>query len=186
MTAETTKTEKNPQFGWTLPTKIISGAVLLGFSTLVVPLTPLFSGAAGTAWFILFGLLVGGASWVASAGWMFKLEMTQSTVQVTYVGQNTTVPMDKIGMLVRNNGRIPFMPSLWLVLRGVDIGLDIPETRIDPHTKELIDGFRRRNPGKKITYVAFPAYYLRSVNAFVTELKRRIPPLTLDDRLDRK
>lgn len=186
MTAETTKAQKNPQFGWTLPTKIISGVVLVGLSTLVVPLTPFFSGPAGTAWFVLFGLLIGGASWVASAGWMFKLEVTPTAVQMTYVGQTTTVPLDKIGMLVRNNGRIPFLPSLWLVLRGVDIGREIPETRIDPHTKELIDNFRRRNPGKKITYVSFPAGHLRSVSGFVAEMKRRIPPLGIDDRLGGK
>jgi len=185
MTAETKKATESNQFGLTLTHKIISGVILLGISTLVVPLGPFFQGTTGTVFFILFGLILGVATWFISAGWTFKLEVTGSEIKVRDGARETVIPMDKLGMVVKN-GRIPFLPSIWLVLRGVEVGQAIPEKGVDPVTREMIESFRKRNPGKKVTYVPVPGGYIRSISGFVAELKRRIPPLAIDERLGGK
>jgi hypothetical protein len=185
MTAESKNASANVQFGLTLAQKVVYGIVLLGVSLLVVPLTPVFNRPGGMVLFVLFGLLIGVCSWFISAGWTFKVELTPSEIRVRDSGRLTVIPLDKVGMVVRG-GRIPFLPSVWLVLRGVDVGRSLPTGGVDPHTQELLAGFQKRNPGKRITYVPLPGGYLRSVGGFVAELKRRIPPLTIDDRLGGK
>lgn len=185
MSAETKKANANSQFGLTLTQKILYAVALLAVSTLVVPLSPVFNGPAGTVVFILFGLVLGVITWYISAGWTFKLEMTAGEIKVRDGHRETVVPLDKLGLVVKNS-RLPILPSIWLVLRGVDVGQEIPKKGVDPRTRELIEAFQKRNPGKKITYVPVPGGYLRSLPEFVGELKRRIPPLAVDDRLGGK
>ncbi|MFZ5827216.1 MAG: hypothetical protein ACOY94_23205 [Bacillota bacterium] len=185
MTAETKKAKGNPQFGLTLVQKIMWALVLLVFSTLVLPLGQVFNGPGGTAIFIFFALILGVITWYISAGWTFKLEMTPGEIKIRDGARESVVPLDKLGMVVKN-GRIPFLPSVWLVLRGVDVGREIPAKGVDPQARELLEQFQKRNPGKKITYVAVPGGYLRSIPEFIGELKRRIPPLAVDDRLGGK
>ncbi|MFZ5818079.1 MAG: hypothetical protein ACOY93_22740 [Bacillota bacterium] len=187
MTAETKKANANAQFGLTVAQKITSGVILLALSTLVVPLNPLFNQPGwGMAFFVLYGLVLGVVTWYISAGWSFKLEITAGEIKVRDGHREVLVPMDKLGMVVKN-GRLPVLPSLWLVLRGVEnVGREIPKKGVDPRTRELIEAFQKRNPGKKITYVPVPGGYVRSIPEFIAELKRRIPPLTIDERLGGK
>jgi len=173
------------QFSLTVAQKIIYGLLLLGLAALVIPLSPVFTGAVGTVFFLFFGVLIGVVSWFVSSGLAFNLQMTGREIHVRDAGRLTVIPLDKIGMVVRG-GRNPLFPVIWLVLRGVDIGRELPEKGVSPQTREMLANFQRRNPGKKITYVPVPVAYLRSPAEFVGELKRRIPPLTVDDRLGRK
>lgn len=178
------KKEQNPQYGLSLVQKIIYGVGLLALSTLVIPLSPLFTGTGGTVLFILFGILLGVFTWFISASWAFKLEMTASEIRLRDGQRQTNVPMDKVGMILRN-GKPP-LPTIWLVLRGSDQGRPIPTKGVDPETRAQLEAYQKRNPGKTITYVAIPGGYLRSINTFVADLKKRIPPLTVDDRLGGK
>jgi len=185
MATETKKTTAGTQFGLTLVQKILYGVLLLAVAALVVPLGPLFTGAAGTVMFVLFGILVGVLAWYVSSGWMFSVEVSASEIQVRDAGRVIVVPMDKVGMLVCG-GRNPIFPMLWVVLRGVDVGRAVPDKGVPPQVQELLAQFQRRNPGKKLTIVPIPMFYLRSVREFVAEMKRRIPPLTVDERLGGK
>lgn len=184
MTAETKKTE-SMQFGLTLVQKILYGLSLVAAAALVMILSPIFTGPGGTVFFVLCGVLVGVLSWFVSSGWVFSVELTRREVRVRDAGRLTVIPLDKVGMVLRG-GRNPLFPAIWLVLRGVDVGRELPEKGIHPAAREMLDNFRHRNPGKKITFVPIPVAYLRSAGSFVGELKRRIPPLTVDERLGGK
>lgn len=186
MTAETKKANANSQFGLTLRQKISWAVVLLIFSTLVLPLGQLFNGPGGTVLFVIFALILGVVTWYVSAGWTFKLELTAGEIKIRDGHRESVVPLDKLGMVVKNGGWIPFLPSIWLVMRGVETGREIPTKGVDPRVREMLEQFQKRNPGKKVTYVPVPGGYLRSVAEFVGELKRRIPPLAIDDRLGGK
>lgn len=185
MTAETKKNQASTEFHLTLGHKILYAALLLLVSTLVIPLSPRFAGAGGTFLFILFGMVLGVITWFTSAGWTFKLELTNQVIKIRDGQRETVVPLDRLALVARN-GKIPFLPSVWLVLRGAEVGQEIPTKGIDPQTRELIEALQKRNPGKKITFVPVPGAYLRSITGLATELKRRIPPLTVDDRLGGK
>jgi len=186
MTAETRNPNAPVEFGLTMVQKITYGVLLLALSTLVVPLSPVFEGAAGTVLFVLFGIFIGVCTWFISAGWMFKIEVGRTKIEVRDGARTTVVPLEKIGMIVRG-GRTPFLPQIWIVVRGVeDVGRELPARGVDAHTQELLENLRRRNPGKEIRYVPVPGMYLRSIGGFLAELKRRIPPLTIDDRLGGK
>ncbi|MFO7274921.1 MAG: hypothetical protein DIU55_008640 [Bacillota bacterium] len=184
MTTET-KQQDSIQFGLTLVQKILYGVLLLSVAAAVTPLSPLFQGPGGTVFFVLYGIFVGVLSWFVSSSWVFGLELTKREIRVRDAGRVVVIPLDKIGMVVRG-GRSPFLPAIWLVLRGVDVGRALPEKGVNPVTREMLDNFRRRNPGKKITFVPIPMIYLRSPRGFVDELKRRIPPLAVDERFGRK
>lgn len=185
MTAESKKSQAGTEFHLTLARKFIYGALLLLISTLVVPLSPRFQGPGGTFLFILFGMALGVFTWFTSAGWTYKLELTSHEIKIRDGQRETIVPLDRLGLVARN-GKVPFLPSVWLVLRGAEVGQEIPTKGIDPQTRELVEALQKRNPGKKITYVPVPGAYLRSITGLASELKRRIPPLTVDDRLGGK
>ncbi|MBP2017667.1 hypothetical protein J2Z79_001052 [Symbiobacterium terraclitae] len=185
MTAETKKSSAGTQFGLTLVQKILYGVLLVAAAVLVVPLSPLFTGTFGTVMFVLYGILIGILSWYVSSGWAFGVEVSAAEIRVRDAGRVVAIPMDKVGMLVRG-GSNPLFPAVWVVLRGAGVGRELPEKGVPPHAQELLAQFQRRNPGKKLTYVPIPMLYLRSVGEFVGELKRRIPPLTVDERLGRK
>lgn len=185
MTAETKKANGNPQFHLTLAQKIAYGAVVMALIFLFTPVINALHGAAASIALIGYGLVLAVLTWFVSAGWTYKVELTNHEIKIRDNHREIIVPTEKLGMVVRN-GWMPVMPTLWLVLRGTDVGQEIPAKGVDPRTRELIEAFRKRNPGKKITYVPVPGGYLRSVAGFVGELKRRIPPLTVDERLGGK
>lgn len=185
MTAESKKASSENQYGLTLVQKIIYTSVLLALILVMNPLIIMLPGAASTVALILFGLVLAVLTWFVSASWTFKLELTPGEIKIRDNHKEINVPADKLGMLVKN-GRIPLFPTVWLVLRGSEVGQEIPGKGIDAKAAEMIEAFRKRNPGKKITYVPVPGGYLRSIAGFVGELKRRIPPLTVDERLGGK
>lgn len=167
-----------------LTQKILWTGVPLAFSTLVLLYGPVFQGLVGTAIFIGVGTLVGLVTWFVSAAWTFRLELTASDLVLVQSGRRVVVPLDRIGILLRNGG-FPF-PTLWLILRGADVGQDLPEKSMEAGAAALIEAYRRRNPGKKLTVVPIPGGHLGSIPDFAGELKRRIPPVTVDDRLTPK
>jgi len=185
MTAETKNAKAATQFGLTLVQKILYGLILVAATIVVVPLSPVFSGPVGTVIFVLYGIFIGVLAWYVSTAWGFSLEVRKSEMVVRNTRGTTVIPLDKVGMLVRG-GRNPLFPAIWVVLRGVDVGRALPEKGVNPRTQELLTQFQKRNPGKKLTFVPIPAICLRSVGGFVGELKERIPPLTVDERLGGK
>lgn len=181
MSNENRPAKDTVRFGWTGIQKAAWTVAPLLLSTVVLLFGPLMTGTVGTVVFLLLGAALGLMTWFTSAGWAFKLEMTSGEVKVLSPRANVSVPMDKIGALIRNGG-FPF-PTLWLVLRGAEVGNEIPAKGVDSIAATHLETFRRRNPGKKITIVPIAGGHLRSVDDFVSELKRRIPPLTVDQRL---
>ena len=139
------------------------------------------TGVAGQIAFMGFAVILGLITWFVSAGWSYRLEISQNEIMIRDTGRKVVVPLDKVGMLARNGG-FPF-PTLWLVLKNSESGFDIPKKGVDPQTRAMIEAYLRRNPGKKLTVVSLPGGYLRSIPEFTAELKRRIPPLTVDERL---
>jgi hypothetical protein len=168
-------------FGLTLPQKLLYVLAPTLFSLVIILMGPALKGWVGTMLLIILGTVLGLFTFFVSAGWVYKLEITPTEIVLTDRRQPIRVPLDRVGMLVQNGG-FPF-PTLWLVLRGASVGTDIPETGIDPRTRELIEAYQRRNPGKKLTVVPIPGGYLRSVRGFAEELKRRVPPIQIDERL---
>lgn len=185
MTAESKKTNANSQFGLTLTQKVLYGVAVAALIFIVNPLIVTFAGSAYTVFMIAFAAVLAFITWFVSAGWSFMLELTNTDIKIRENHREIVVPLDRLGMVIKT-GKVPFLPTLWLVLRGTDLGREIPSKGLDAHAAEMIEAFRKRNPGKKITYVPVPGGYLRSVGEFVGELKRRIPPLTVDDRLGGK
>jgi hypothetical protein len=185
MTTASKKEQASNQYGLTLTQKILYGVAVVALILVANPLIVMLAGPASTVALIVFAAILAVVTWFVSAGWTFKLELTGSEIKIRDNHRETVVPLDKLGMVVRN-GKMPLIPTIWLVLRGTDVGHEIPARGVDPRAAELIEAFRKRNPGKKITYVPVPGGYLRSMTEFVGELKRRIPPLTVDDRLGGK
>lgn len=170
-------------FGLTWPQRILYLLVPLFFSVLVIFSGPLTQGMGwvGTVLFILLGIALGLVTFFVSAGWTYKISLTDSEIRINDKRQPMGVPLDRVGLLVRNGG-MPF-PTLWVVLRNASVGQEIPAKGVDARTREQIEAYQKRNPGKKLTYVAIPGGYLKSIKGFAEELKNRIPPLTVDDRL---
>lgn len=175
-----TNAEGSPQ-NWTWPQKLAWAAVPLLVSMLILVYGPLFQGIAGTVLFVLMGAALGLLTFFITGGWTLKCEITGEAVRIKDSRRQVTVPLDRIGMVVRNGG-FPF-PTLWLVLRNSELGQEIPAKGVDPHAAKLIEAYQRRNPGKKVTVLPVAGGHLRSVSAFTAELKRRIPPLGVDERL---
>jgi hypothetical protein len=172
------------QFGLTMTQKILYLLVPLVLSVVIIFAGPLLTGLVGTILFILLGIILGLVTFFISAGWGYRLEVGAQELHINDKRVDIHVPLDKIGMLVRNGG-FPF-PTLWLVLRGGGVGNEIPEKGVDPKTREMIETYQRRNPGKKLTFVPVAGGHIRSIPAFAAELKGRIPPLTVDERLGGK
>lgn len=171
-------------FGQTLTQKILYLLVPILLSVLIIFVSPLLKGVWGSVAVIAMGIPLGLVTFFVSAGWGYKLDMTPSEIKISDKRVNIVIPMDKVGMIVKNGG-FPF-PTLWVVLRGGGIGNEIPAKGVDPQTRELLNAYQKRNPGKTITYVPVPGGHIRSVAGFIGELKRRIPPLTVDQRLAAK
>lgn len=173
--------EQSIPYGLTWTQKITYLAAPLVLSILILLYGQLFTGVAGTILFIVLGVLLGLVTFFISAGWTYKLEIGNGGIRVNDRRDPIVIPLDRIGMVVRNGG-FPF-PTLWLVLRNWEKGQEIPGKGVDPHARALIEAYQKRNPGKKITYFPVPGGYLKSVEGFARELKQRIPPLTVDERL---
>lgn len=159
-------------------------AVPIVFMFAIVLLGPVFKGPAGTALFIVLGLLLGLVTFFVSGGWGYKLEVTATDVKILDKRVKVTVPLDKIGLVVKNGG-IPF-PTVWILVKNAEVGNELPKKGVDPKARELIEAWLKRNPGKTLKYIPVPGGHIRSVSELARELKRRIPPLTLDDRLGAK
>lgn len=174
----------NKQFGLTMSQKIqwvlVMVLLLFTFSWISTYLT----GMAGRFAFIPFGLVLGVITWFISAGWSYKLDLNEKQVTIRDTRRTITVPLDRVGMLVRNGG-FPF-PTLWLVLRNGEGGMEMPAKGVDPKVREMVETYQKRNPNKKVTIVSIPGGYLRSVAEFTSELKRLVPPLVVDERLAKK
>jgi hypothetical protein len=179
--SNTASERKSVEFSLTWTQKLLYMIVPFALSALIILYNTLFTGIIGTIVFLVLGALLGLATFFLSAGWGYKLEIAPKEVKILDRRQTIVVPTDRIGMVVRNGG-FPF-PTLWLVLRASSVGIEVPEKGVDAHTRELIEAYRRRNPGKEVTIVPVPGGYLRSVSGFARELKNRIPPLAVDDRL---
>ncbi|HYG60906.1 MAG TPA: hypothetical protein VD902_22745, partial [Symbiobacteriaceae bacterium] len=134
--------------------------------------------------FFALALALGVVTFFLSSGWGYNLEVTPTEIKINDKRVKFTVPLEKVGMVVRNGG-FPF-PTLWLVLKSASMGNEFPAKGVDPKTRELIDGYQRRNPGRQLTFVPVPGGHIRSVAEFTNDLKRRIPALTVDDRLPTK
>lgn len=175
--------EQSLDYGLTWTQRILYLLVPIVFSVLVIFSGPITQGLGwmGTVLFILLGIALGFVTFFVSAGWTYKIRLQGSEIRIDDRRQPVTIPMDRIGMLVKNGG-FPF-PTLWVVLRNASMGKEIPEKGVDPRTRELIAAYEKRNPGKKLTYFALPGGYLKSIKGFAEELKNRIPPLTVDERL---
>jgi hypothetical protein len=174
------KMEKQ-DFGLSLPQKISYTLLLVLLSLLAILVGPRLQ--TGLFWilFLAIGVALGLVSFFVSAGWTYRINMQKNTLHVFDKRREITVPLEKIGMVVRNGG-FPF-PTLWLVLRNAEVGTEIPVKGVDPLTRSLIENYQRRNPGKKVTMLQIPGGYLRSVSGFAREIKRRIPPVAVDERL---
>lgn len=168
-------------FGQTLLQKTLYMLIPIALSLLIVFASPLLRGAWGSVAVIAMGLPLGLITFFVSSGWGYKLEVTSTEVKINDKRVTIHVPMDKIGMVVKNGG-IPF-PTLWIIVKNAAVGNEIPSKGVDAKTRELIEAYQKRNPGKSLTYVPVPGGHIRSVSAFVAELKGRIPPLTADERL---
>ncbi len=173
--------EQTLQYGLTLGQKLLYVLVVFVLSVIIALGGPMLSGVMGWVAFILLGVLLGIVTFYVSAGWTYKIAFEQGQIRIWDRAREIIVPNDRIGMLVRNGG-FPF-PTLWLVLRGAKVGQPIPEKGVDPRTRELIERYQERHPGKSLTIVPVPGGYLRSVSGFASELRRRIPPVTIDERL---
>ena len=168
-------------FGQTLTQKTLYMLVPIALSLLIVFASPLLRGAWGSVAVIAMGLPLGLITFFVSAAWGYKLQVSPSEVAITDKRVTIHVPMDKIGMIVKNGG-IPF-PTLWIIVKNASVGNEIPAKGVDAKTRELIEAYQKRNPGKSLTYVPVPGGNIRSVSALVSELKGRIPPLAVDERL---
>lgn len=174
-------------FSLTWTNKIIYMTVPLFLSVIILLYGPIITAAGiiGNVGFILLAVLLGLVTFFISAGWSFQLEISPGLMRMKDRRQDIAIPMDKIGMLVRNGG-FPF-PTIWVILRGAaGVGQEIPEKGVDSQARAMIEQFSRRNPGKRLTYVPVAGGYLRSVDQFAATVKRLAPPVTVDERLGAK
>lgn len=172
---------KAANFALTWPQKLLYLLAPLALSAAMLLYSPLLTGAVGTPVFILMGVALGLVTFFISAGWSFRMEITEKEIQLLDRHKRHDVPLEKVGMLIRNGG-FPF-PTLWIILRNASVGKPIPESGVDPRARELIEAYRKRNPGKTLTYVPVPGGFVRSVSGLAAELKGRIPPLAVDERI---
>lgn len=170
------------QFGLAKTQKYMWIAITILLALTVVLFGGRMTGVAGTVLFMGLGIALGLASYFVSYGWWFQLEFTEGAIRVTPIrNQHIVVPLEKVGMLLENGG-FPFK-TYWLVCKNFDAGREIPSKGINPKTAEMLHAYRKRNPGKQLSIVQLPGGYIRSIKAFAEELKRRIPPVTVDDRV---
>lgn len=169
------------EFGQTLTQKVLYLLVPIVLSVLILFVTPLIQGAWGSVAVVAMGIPLGLVTFFVSAAWGYKLNITQNQIKISDKRVNIDIPLDKIGMVVKNGG-FPF-PTLWVIIRGGGIGNEIPAKGVDPQTRALLEAYQKRNPGKVVTYVPVPGGHIRSISGFVAELKGRIPPLTVDERI---
>jgi hypothetical protein len=181
MSEVTAKGTAGVPFGLTLTQKILYLSVVIVLSLAVVFVGPYMTGIVGTIAFLALGVVLGLVTFFISAGWGYQLTVTDREIKIVDKRIHIDVPMGRIGMLVRNGG-FPF-PTLWLVLKDAGMGNELPAKGVDPQARQLIEAYQRRNPGRTVTYVPVPGGHLRSVAGLAAELKRRIPPLTVDERL---
>lgn len=176
--------ESAREFGLTWPQKIMYMAWPVLLATLISMASSFVPESARTVFVLAMAAGLAIITWYVSAGWNFKIALAPGLIRIREPRRSVDIPLDRIGGLVRN-GRFPG-PTLWVVLRGADVGQEIPARGVDPAARELIEAVGRRSPGKKLTYVPIPLLYLRSAPEFVADLKQRIPPLTIDARLAAK
>jgi hypothetical protein len=179
--------EQSVSFSLTWTNKIIYMTVPLFLSIIILLYGPIITAAGiiGNVGFILLAILLGLVTFFISAGWSFQLEISPALIRMRDRRQDIAIPMDKVGLLVRNGG-LPF-PMVWVILRGAaGVGQEIPEKGVDSRAREMIEQFSRRNPGKRLTYVPVNGGYLRSVDQFAATVKRLAPPVTVDERLGAK
>jgi uncharacterized SAM-binding protein YcdF (DUF218 family) len=177
-------TTNGTQFRWTLLQRLLWAGVPLLVSLTILTYSPVLTGILGTVVFVLLGAALGFLSFFITGGWTLRLEVTGSEIRLRDPRRDLTVPLDRVGMLVKNGG-FPF-PTLWLVLRNSDLGKELPAKGIDPKAQSIIDAYLRRNPGKKLTFIPIGGGHLSSIVDFAAELKRRIPPIVIDERLGPK
>lgn len=170
------------KFGWSWTQKGTYLAAAGVVSLVIIFFGGVFKGTVGLALFMVIGVLLGLLTFHLSSGWGFRLDLGRQDLGVIFRAQRVTVPLDKVGLLVRGGGFL--YPTLWLVLKNAGVGAELPK-KMDDATRELIESYQHRNPGKKLTYVTIPGGHLSSLSGFVNELKRRIPPLTVDSRLSK-
>ncbi|HEY3368542.1 MAG TPA: hypothetical protein VGK74_26090 [Symbiobacteriaceae bacterium] len=172
------------QFGLTRNLKLLYVALAAALSLTIILIGNRLTGIVGTVVFMLLGVLLGLVTFFISSGWSFQLEFVGNEIRVTDIRKKPMiVPLDKVGMLLPNGG-FPFA-NYWLVVKNVEVGTEIPVKGVDPKTRELIDAYKHRNPGKKLTVVQLPGGYIRSVKGFADELKRRVPPVFIDERISK-
>lgn len=169
------------QFGLTLQQKLMWLSIPLVLSVFIILSGPYLVGTLGTVIFIALGIVLGLVTFFISAGWGYSLIMTDKEITINDKRVTIVVPLDKIGFVTRNSS-FPF-PTLWLVLRDAPMGNEIPAKGVDAGTRAQIEAYQKRNPGRTIKYVPVPGAHIRSVPGFLQELKRRIPPLHVDERL---
>lgn len=174
-------TDKGTQFGLTMPQKLIWLSIPLVLSVFIILSGPYLVGTVGTVIFIALGIVLGLVTFFISAGWGYSLVVTNREIVINDKRVNIVIPLDKVGLLTRNSN-FPF-PTLWLVLRDAAVGNEIPAKGVDAGTRAQIEAYQKRNPGRSVKYVPVPGAHIRSVPGFVQELKRRIPPLHVDERL---
>jgi hypothetical protein len=180
------KSMRNPDqgqtmpFGLTLTQKLLYLAFLMLFSFAIMMAGPYLPGTISLIIFLALGVVLGLVTFYVSAGWGFRLEVGPHEIRISDRRKPLVIPLDKVGMLIKVSG-FPF-PSLWIVLKNAQMGQAFP-AKLDPRVKEMLEAYRRRNPGKELTYVPVPGGYVRSLSGFAAELKQRIPPLVVDERL---
>lgn len=177
-------TEQSVPFHWTWTQRLWVMVIPLVVSAAIVLYGPYLTGWTGTVILLGFGAVLGVITWFISAGWAYKVEVTGGDVRIREARGETRIPFDRLGMVIRNGG-VPF-PTLWLVLRNAEVGREVPVKGVDAQAAALIESYRKRNPGKKVTVVQVAGGHLRSVSGFAEELRRRVPPLVIDERLTRK
>lgn len=177
-------TTSGSEFRWTLLQRLLWAGVPLIISLTILMYSSALTGIVGTTVFVFLGVALGLLTFFITGGWTLRLEVTGSEIRLRDPRRTVTIPLDRVGMLVKNGG-FPF-PTLWLVLRNADLGQQLPAKGVNPHTQSLIDAYLRRNPGKKLTIIPIGGGHLRSITDFAAELKRRIPPIVVDQRLSPK
>lgn len=173
------------KFDPTLTQRIIYLTAPIIFSIAIVLLGPYMQrGIAGTVLFVVLGVLLGISTFFISAGWGYKLEVTDREVKINDRRTKIDIPLDKVGLVVKNGG-FPF-PTIWILVKNAEVGNELPKKGVDPKARELMEAWLKRNPGKTLKYVPVPGGHIRSYQEFARELKLRIPPLTIDERLGAK
>lgn len=176
-----TSESRTIDFAQTPVQKILYLAIPIILAILITINSTRIAETIGTFGFLLLGLLLGLLTFVITLAWGYRVVIDGSALRITNRTKTTTIPLDRIGIVARNGGVL--FPTIWVVLRNADAGEEIPSKGVNPQTRELIDAYMKRNPGKKLSYVLIRGGYLRSAKLFAREIKRRIPPVVVDERL---